>query len=88
MSKYEKFIEKILIGKSDQNIDFNELVNLLLILGFERRIKGSHYIFYKKGIEEIINIQPQGHNAKAYQVKQIRNIIVNYQLEINTNNNE
>jgi len=88
MGKYEKLIEKILIGKSDQNIDFNDLINLLLNLGFSQRIKGSHHIFYKEDIEDIINIQPFGNKAKPYQVKQIRNIIINNQLELKTDENE
>ncbi len=82
MRKYERLIEKILSGKADQNIKFNELINLLINLGFEQRIKGSHHIFYQKDITEIINIQALGDKAKAYQVKQVRNIIVNYQLEL------
>ena len=48
--------------------------------GFDERIKGSHHIFTKKGIEEIINIQPIGSKAKAYQVKQVRNLILKYKL--------
>ena len=45
---------------------------------FDRRIKGSHQIFTMKGIEEIINIQPDENNkSKAYQVKQVGNIILN-----------
>ena len=88
MGKYEKLIEKVLIGKSDHNIDFNDIVNLLLNLGFEQRIKGSHHIFYKEDIEEIINIQPTGNKAKPYQVKQIRNMIIYYQLELKSNENE
>jgi len=82
MGKFDKLIDRILGGKSDQNIDFNELVNLLLKLGFSQRIKGSHHIFYKEGIDEIINIQPLGDKAKAYQVKQIRIIILNYQITL------
>jgi hypothetical protein len=53
---------------------------LLLKLDFEERIKGSHHIFYKKGVEEIINIQPIGNKAKAYQVKQVRELIIKYKL--------
>jgi hypothetical protein len=44
MGKFEKLIEKILIGKSDQNIDFNELVNLLLKLEFQERKRQSSHI--------------------------------------------
>jgi hypothetical protein len=88
MGKYEKLIQRILIGKSDQNIDFIELVNLLLNLDFAVRIKGSHHIFYKEGIEEIINIQAFGNKAKAYQVRQIRNILINYQLQLKIKDDE
>jgi len=88
VGKYEKLFEKILAGKSDQNIDFNELLNLLLNLGFEQRIKGSHHIFFSEDLDEIINIQPIGNKAKAYQIKQIRTIIVNYQLELKKDDNE
>jgi len=43
-------------------------------------MKGSHHIYYKEGIVEIINIQPKGNKAKDYQVKQVRNIILKYKL--------
>lgn len=49
-------------------------------LGFQCRIKGDHFIYTKDGVEEIINIQPVGNKAKPYQVKQVRNIILKYQL--------
>ena len=50
-------------------------------IGFAQRIKGSHHIFSKEGIEEIINLQPVlGGKAKPYQVKQVRNLILKYKL--------
>lgn len=82
MSKQEKLLIKILRGTSDNNIDFEEFRNLLLRLGFEERIKGSHHILTKEGIEDILNIQPKSGKAKPYQVKQVRNIIVKYQLNL------
>lgn len=82
MSKHEKLLIKILRGTSDKNIDFEGLRNLLLRLGFEERIKGSHHILTKEGVEEILNLQPKSGNAKPYQVKQVRNIIVKYQLNL------
>lgn len=54
------------------------MVNLLLSLGFVVRKKGSHHVFRKEGIEEKINLQRDGKNAKPYQVKQIRNMILRY----------
>jgi hypothetical protein len=69
-----------LFGLSDTNIDFEDLCHLLRILEFSERIKGSHHIFTKAGIDEIINIQPIGSKAKPYQVKQVRNLILKYKL--------
>lgn len=80
MSQYEKLMLKILTGTQDSNISFTEIQKILEILNFNVRIKGDHFIYTKKGIEEIINIQPKGNKAKAYQVKQIRNIIIKYKL--------
>ena len=80
MSQIEKIIEKLLLGKSDNNFRFNEIVQLLESLGFNKRIKGDNFIFYAENINEILNIQPNGSKAKAYQVKQIRNIIIKYKL--------
>jgi predicted RNA binding protein YcfA (HicA-like mRNA interferase family) len=59
---------------------FSELCNLLERLGFEQRIRGSHHIFTKDAIAEILNLQPKGRNAKPYQVKQVRTVIVKYRL--------
>ena len=80
MVKYEKLILQILRGTSDANIAFSDLINLLQHLGFEMRIKGSHHIFRKEGIEEKPNLQKEGNKAKPYQVKQVRNIILKYRL--------
>lgn len=80
MSQRDKLLLKILMGTSDANIPFEPLCQLLSSLGFAERIRGSHHIFSKEGVEEILNIQPKQGKAKAYQVKQIRNIILNYQL--------
>ena len=44
MGKREKFLERLLLGQSDANTDFDDLCALLRELGFEERIKGSHHI--------------------------------------------
>jgi hypothetical protein len=76
-----KILEKILSGLSDRNIRFQDLRKLLIHFEFSERIKGGHHIFYKEGIEEIMNLQPlRDGKAKAYQVKQARNIILKYKL--------
>jgi len=80
MAKYDKIIRQVLDGLSDSNINFNDVRNLLISLGFEERIKGSHHIYRKAGILEKINLQKDGNKAKPYQIKQVRNILLNYKL--------
>ncbi|MCL1812697.1 MAG: type II toxin-antitoxin system HicA family toxin [Treponema sp.] len=81
MGKHEKLVQKILSGRQDNSVQFTEAVTLLQALGFSLRIKGSHHIFDREGIEELINIQSDGSKAKAYQIKQIRELILKYRLE-------
>lgn len=71
---------RILQGTSDANIAFNDLCQFLRRLGFEERIRGGHHIFRKHGIEEKINLQRDNHNAKVYQVRQVRAMIFKYNL--------
>ena len=80
MAKYDKLLARILQGTADANISFEELRYLLKRLGFAERIRGDHYIFSKDGVAEILNLQPKGRQAKPYQVKQVREVIVQYRL--------
>ncbi len=80
MGKYSKLREKILTGSADGNIEFSALCQLLIRLGFDERVKGGHHIFTRDGVDEIINLQPKGRKAKAYQIKQVRTILVKYRL--------
>jgi len=81
MSKFEKILSLVLRGASDSDISFEDLRYLLNHLGFKERIRGSHHIFTKEGLEEILNLQPKGNKSKPYQVKQVRNIMLKYKLE-------
>ncbi|MDO9263135.1 MAG: type II toxin-antitoxin system HicA family toxin [Desulfosalsimonadaceae bacterium] len=80
MGKYDKLLFQILRGASDANIGFDDLCQLLFRLGFEERIRGSHHTFRKEGIEEKINLQRDDIKAKAYQVRQVRAVILKYKL--------
>jgi hypothetical protein len=80
MSSREKLLTQICDGRSDANFAFEDLCNLLLYLGFELRVRGSHHLFRKAGIVEKINLQRDGNKAKPYQVRQVRNVIVKYKL--------
>ncbi|HSW02190.1 MAG TPA: type II toxin-antitoxin system HicA family toxin [Sedimentisphaerales bacterium] len=85
VGRHGKLIEHVLSGRSDANIRFADLVQLLLHLGFEERTRGDHHIFTRTDIEEILNLQPRGSAAKPYQVKQVRNVILKYKLGVNEN---
>ena len=79
MSRREALIERVLSGKADRNIRFEELRGVLLYVGFDERIRGSHHIFSKTGVDEILNLQPRrGGMAKLYQVRQVRAVLVKY----------
>ena len=80
MIKVKKTLDQILRGRSDANIAFFDLINLMSSLGFDMRIKGSHHLFRKDGVIEKINLQKDKQNAKPYQVRQVRNIIIKYKL--------
>jgi hypothetical protein len=88
VGKLQKLIQLVLSGQSDGNIGFKELCNLLVRYGFEQRVRGSHHVFHKTGVNEIINLQPKGANAKAYQVKQVRDLMVKYRLNVEGESNE
>ncbi|RZB31786.1 MAG: hypothetical protein SRB1_01405 [Desulfobacteraceae bacterium Eth-SRB1] len=86
MATHDKLLIKILRGTSDANIPFSGLCNLLKVFGFYERIRGDHHIFTKNNVNEILNLQPIGSEAKPYQVKQIRNIILKYKLNFGEDN--
>ena len=79
-ASHEKVLVRVLRGGSDANIPFSGLCELLRHLGFTERIRGSHHIFFKDGVEEILNLQPRDNLAKPYQVKQVRRVILQYGL--------
>lgn len=73
-------LRKVLLGLSDRNIRFSDLRGLLLRLGFVERVSGSHHIFNRDGVADILNLQPRGGMAKPFQVKQVRRVILQYRL--------
>ena len=81
-ARHENLLRRILGGRSDANIRFSDLRQLLLHLGFDERVRGSHHIFRRKGVRELINLQRDGSHAKPYQVRQVRRIFLRYRLEV------
>jgi len=69
VSGAEKTLVHVLSGTAHAAIRFDDLCQLLESLGFEKRVRGSHHLFRKSGIEARINFQRADANAKPYQVK-------------------
>lgn len=82
LAQRDKLFYSIMCGVQDNNVKFSDLQKILSDLGFQRRVKGDHFIYWKEGVEEIINIQPNKDKAKPYQVKLVRNIILKYGMVI------
>ena len=78
--RYGRLLDRILRGTSDASIRSDGMCGLLLKLGFEERTRGTHHIFTKEGIENILNLQAKGSQAKPYQVRQVRQVIFRYKL--------
>lgn len=80
MAHNEKTLQKVLSGTSDKNIRFEDLCQMLRSLDFEERIRGSHHIFRRDGVQEKINLQKDEDKAKPYQVRQVRRILLSHHL--------
>jgi predicted RNA binding protein YcfA (HicA-like mRNA interferase family) len=77
----KKLFNLILNGTSDNNIPFQATCNLLERLGFKKRVRGSHHIFTKDGIQRTINLQRRKDGTcKPYQVRQMREFFNLYDL--------
>ena len=83
MSRWNRFRQRLLSRQADNNIDFADLCHYVELLGFVAHPDndGSHNVYGKEGVAEIINLQPDRSSAKAYQVRQVRNLIVKYDLQ-------
>jgi hypothetical protein len=80
MSTHEKQLKQLRDPHRDASWNFSKLCHLLQRLGFEMRISGSHHFFRKAGVAEAINLQPLRGKAKAYQVRQARNVLQSNRL--------
>ena len=75
--KINKILRRIL--SNQKNVKFEELLLILNYFDFKcDRISGSHHIFKKEGITELINIQNVNGEVKPYQVKQFLSLVDKY----------
>jgi len=79
MTRRQKLIEKAM--NNPAGIRFKELCLLAEHMGFQKRGgKGSHVVYERDGVEEILTFQDHKGMAKPYQVKQMLAVIEKYRL--------
>src|SRR5688572_3712180 len=84
VTRIAKLLDAVLDQAREQTVRFDDLSRLLRVLGFEqRRVRGSHHVFTRPGVPEILNLQPRTSGmAKPYQVRQCRRVILRYGLHL------
>lgn len=66
-----------------RNVRFGDLQNLVEALGFRmKRIRGSHHYYVHPTVDDVVNIQPVGRQAKPYQVRQVAELAERYSLKV------
>jgi hypothetical protein len=77
-----KLLEKLLQGHV-QNVAFKDFRNLVLGFGFSwDRTEGSHHLFTRDDIPDIVNLQERRGEAKPYQVREFVRLIERYNLRL------
>lgn len=72
-----------LVRSGSRNIGFSDFVKLVEAFEFEHvRTSGSHRIFNHRSLPGMLNLQPDGHQAKPYQVRQFVRLVEKYGLNI------
>ncbi len=68
---------------SPANLRFEEVCALARAFGFYlSRVNGSHHIFARLNVPELLNLQDAGGKAKSYQVKQLLALVERYNLSL------
>lgn len=79
--KKQKVLQKIL--NNPNNVRFLEVKSIVEAFSFKlSRISGSHHIFTRPDVSEIVNLQNVNGQAKSYQVKQFLSLVERYNLEL------
>jgi len=74
---------KRIVGGAVGNVNFADLVMLLEALGFEEiGGKGSHRVFARPDVAELVNLQAVQGQAKVYQVRQVAGLVRRYDLHL------
>ena len=78
----KKAYEAVLSGRCDNNMKFRDLQKLILDLGMIFQNQEGSHMRYRHPKGAAVNIQNRKGNAKPYQVKQVRDMIIEYHLHL------
>lgn len=77
-----KLLRRLATGAM-QNVALADMIDLVEGFGFQQtRVRGSHRIFSRDGVPELLNIQDVGGQCKPYQIRQFLRIVERYNLEL------
>jgi predicted RNA binding protein YcfA (HicA-like mRNA interferase family) len=77
-----KLLRKLARGAL-QNVAFTDMVNLVEGFGFRlARKAGSHHIFVRPEVPELVNLQNVKGEAKPYQVRQFLQVVERHNLQL------
>jgi predicted RNA binding protein YcfA (HicA-like mRNA interferase family) len=81
MANAKKIFDAVLAGHG--SINFHDFERLLSALGFRlARTSGSHRIYLHPAVGQPFPVQPDGKDAKRYQIRQLRDIIRKHRLTL------
>ena len=76
-----KLLKRILASRA--NVRFGDMCLLAEAFGFHlSRISGSHHIYAHPDVDELVNLQNVGGQAKPYQISQLMRLVERYNLEL------
>lgn len=66
-----------------RNVAFSDLRHLVRAFGFTLvRVSGSHHIFSRPGVPELVNLQQVKGQGKPYQIRQFLRLVERYNLRL------
>lgn len=74
MSGFDKLVKKILRG---QQVSYKDAEKILLTLGFEYKVTGSHHVFRKVGSRYNISLKKRP-KLLAYQITLLQEVLLNH----------
>lgn len=66
-----------------KNVAFADMCSLIESFGFEQvRVSGSHHVFRRADVRELVNLQDVKGQAKPYQIRQFLRLVERYALSL------